>query len=265
MNQKQNKITFWVGLALIAAALIAGIVFLSSAIHTSKNTNFLGISISFIVLIFGFCFLFSSIRQKKQYAMISAFLQQHAGENAVYLTGSYRKAGERGKAVAKTTASVLGGILSAIFLGVGFYKVYNADTPMGYVLCDSGLFFFNLNEPLIEGNVPFIAKGSLYEPDIRIKKRQVTLTNLQTNEIFIFNMTNKDVTSEQIGERLKSLVYAEPEKKSVSASQPNAPFEELASPAPNAETTATAADPSASSTAESDADARTDAESIQSK
>lgn len=159
--------------------------------------------------------------------MVSAFLQQHAGENAVYLTGFYRKTGEQGKAAAKTTVSVLGGLLSAIFLGIGFYRIYNANTPMGYVFCDSGLFFFNPNEPLLQGNVSFIAKGSLYEPDIRIKKRQVTLTNLQTNEIFIFNMTNKDVTSEQIGEKLKSLVYTEFGKKADPASQQDTPFEEL--------------------------------------
>lgn len=218
MKSKSAKITCWVCLGIAAVCLIAAVVLILSGLDTPEREDS-GLFIGGIVLLiigvgFGVCapaVAVGSKRQQQQREAVEQFMRQYAGENAVYLMGTYRKTGDKGKAAAKTAASIAGGVLAAAFLGVGVYKIYGADTPMGFIVSDKGLFIFNPAMELTPANVSFVAKGKFGQTEIIVKSRQVEFHDLQTGDIFKLNITDKNVTAEEIGGRLKALVNAQSE------------------------------------------------------
>lgn len=214
--RKSAKITFGIFLGIAVVGLIVGIILINSGLGTpEKEDSPLFIAgIMFLIVGVGFgigapAVALGARNQQKQRDRITAFMKQNAGENAVFLTGTYKKEGDAGKAAAKTAASVAGGILSAAFLGVGVYKIYGSATVVGYIIDDNGLFVFDPNQPLVPGNVAFTPKGRFNECTIKTGSSKVVLTDTVTNEIFTINVTDKAHTPEQIRDKLKTLIEAE--------------------------------------------------------
>ncbi len=166
--------------------------------------------------------LFISDRKKqKAYANIEKNMPSF-GENAVTFGGFYSKEGETGKAAAKSVVSVLGGFLSAFFLGFGAYKIYSSGTAVELVVSDDGLFVLN------NGNVTSLMKGNFPETEITVKKKQVIMKNVYSKEYFVFNTTKKGMTPAQLEEKLKTLIAAAPAVAAAPAQEAAAsPFNEF--------------------------------------
>lgn len=67
----------------------------------------------------------TDIRNTKRANNIIEQTKQTLGENAYYVEGGYGNKAANRTAAAKTTASVFGAVVSAIFLGFGRYRVYS--------------------------------------------------------------------------------------------------------------------------------------------
>ncbi len=178
--------------------------------------------------------LVGSRRQQKRYDAIVddlAKMQCHA----VFAIGTYGKKGEAGKAAAKTAASVAGGVLFAALFGIGFYKIYGANSARELILTDGGLYCGNLkNGKAAMGadlsGMNFIPKAAFANSEVYSKKKQVTIRNINTTEYFTFNLAgNSQITPEELEAQLKELATPAPAPAETPTEAPADPFGEVAS------------------------------------
>lgn len=153
------------------------------------------------------CFIIL-LNKDKRYAAIEREIQARFAGNALFVIGKYGKKGEAGKAVAKSTASFLGGALSALFLGFGVYRVYGAHEMKEFVVTDDRLYVGN---PVRKGfnldSMSYMPRGTFLESEVVAKKKTVTLRNKASGEFFAFNLSgSKTVTVEQLVNKLNTLL-----------------------------------------------------------
>lgn len=163
--------------------------------------------IAAVTLILSAVCLVNSLKQKKRYENINRELNDRFGGSAIFTVGVYSRQGEAGKAAAKTAASVAVGALFAGLFGFGAYKIYGSNVQKEFVVSDEGLF---VGEPLKKGfnlgNMIYFAKGSFPQTEISVKKKRVTMTNLSSDELFIFDTAgNKNITADMLAEKLRAL------------------------------------------------------------
>ena len=163
--------------------------------------------IAAVTLILSAACLVNSLKQKKRYENINRELNDRFGGSAIFTVGAYSRQGEAGKAAAKTAASVAVGALFAGLFGFGAYKIYGSNAQKEFVVSDEGLF---VGEPLKKGfnlgNMIYFAKGSFPQTEISVKKKRVTMTNLSSGELFIFDTAgNKNITADMLAEKLRAL------------------------------------------------------------
>ncbi len=151
--------------------------------------------------------LVNALKQQKRYKSINQELNSRFGGSAIFTVGVYSRQGEAGKAAAKTAASVAVGALFAGLFGFGAYKIYGSNAQKEFVVSDEGLF---VGEPLKKGfnlgNMIYFAKGSFPQTEISVKKKRVTMTNLSSGELFIFDLAgNKSITADMFADKLRAL------------------------------------------------------------
>ncbi len=163
--------------------------------------------IAAVTLILSAVCLVNSLKQKKRYENINRELNDRFGGSAIFTVGVYSRQGEAGKAAAKTAASVAVGALFAGLFGFGAYTIYGSNAQKEFVVSDEGLF---VGEPLKKGfnlgNMIYFAKGSFSQTEISVKKKKVTMTNLSSGELFIFDLAgNKSITADMFADKLRAL------------------------------------------------------------
>lgn len=169
-------------------------------------------------------------RRQKRYSSIEQTLGSMEN-NAVFMVGTYGKAGEAGQAAAKTATSVIGGILSTIFLGAGYYRIYGVDNGHEFVLTDEGLYTGKPVKGEINlANMMLISSACFKDFNISANKNKVVLNHKLNGDTVTLNLSeNKNLTAEAVAERIRSMSAAT--EAAVSAPEPavaeESPFEEL--------------------------------------
>lgn len=188
-----------------------------------------------IAAIFGFAALSAFIRlnrTQKRYNSIEEALGK-AENNAVFMVGNYGKAGDAGKAAAKTATSVIGGVLSTLFLGAGYYRFYGVDNQHEFVLTDEGLYAGKPGKGDINlSNMMLIGGNCFKDFNVSVKKKQVVLSHKVNGDVITLNLTDhKTLTAEAVSERINALSAAAEAAASAPAPEPataeESPFEEL--------------------------------------
>lgn len=179
--------------------------------EVSSTSDTVAVVCFIFAIVFGIlavCCFVGVLKQEKRYQSIKQEINDKFAGNAIFAVGCYGKKGESGKAAAKTAASVAGGAVFAVLFGFGTYKIYGANAPKEFVISDDGLY---VGDPLKKGfdlgGMNYMEKGSFNQTEIKVKKKQVTLNNLSSQEFFMFDLSgNKEVTPEQLVEKLNNLV-----------------------------------------------------------
>lgn len=213
-RQKNAKIAASVmgaigGILLVVGIILVAVQVAGGNIDFENNPEFIiGVLLIVVGAVFLICIpaiLAGSKRTANYEAALKEFMA-HAGENPVLLAGMYTQKGEKGKAAAKTAASVAGSILGAAVLGVGVFKVYGAEKQMNYVLSDNGLYMIDPTQPLARDSIYFMPKGKFNEFEVGLKGNKIVITDLKTNDIFSFYPVEKQTSAEEISERLKKMI-----------------------------------------------------------
>lgn len=80
-------------------------------------------------------------RNAKRVNVIIAQMRQ-SFENAAYCGGYYGNKSQNRTAAAKTAASVFGAVISALFLGLGKYKVYSNGGKREFIITDNAIYMY---------------------------------------------------------------------------------------------------------------------------
>ena len=84
----------------------------------------------------------SSVTAKRNAKRVNNIIAQmrQSFENAAYCGGYYGSKSQNRTAAAKTAASVLGAVISALFLGLGKYKVYSNGGKREFIITDNAIY-----------------------------------------------------------------------------------------------------------------------------
>lgn len=111
----------------------------------------------------------------------------------------------------KSALSALGGAISAIFLGAGFYKVYSSSNPKEFILTDDALF---VNDPKSANTaldtMTRLDGSNLPDPTVAAKKNLVTLTSADGEIVLSFNYKNSGITADELVAKLNALFSKRP-------------------------------------------------------
>ena len=151
---KFNKAPVIALLIMGAILLIVGIVFallpeetyISWGDYESYITRYV---VLFLCGLLAFVFLMSAwgtaSTQKKIVERINAIMQSF-GEDAIVLSGTIvDREGDRVNAK-RTALSVLAGMLSAFFLGVGFFRIHRNDNARYFILHSEGMYILDMQD-----------------------------------------------------------------------------------------------------------------------
>ena len=135
----------------------------------------------------------TTITQKNSFKKINEIMQS-IGEDAIALDGSIVDREAARENATKTVLSVLGGILSALFLGIGFYKIYGNDNGRYFILYSEGLYIFNKR-----GNKE-IQLNKTEVKNIKITKKRNSLVVELTPSYITFSVKTKglDISEEEL-------------------------------------------------------------------
>lgn len=147
------------------------------------------------------------IKRYKSYETIIASLPN----GGVFIGGFLYRKGDRKKAAAKSAFSALGGAISAIFLGAGFYKVYSSSNPKEFLLTDDALY---VNDPKSAttalDTMTRLDGTNLPAPTVAVKKNLVTMTSADGELTFSFNYKNSNISADELVAKLNALFAKRP-------------------------------------------------------
>ncbi|MCH5151745.1 MAG: hypothetical protein J1F65_03710 [Clostridiales bacterium] len=138
--------------------------------------------------------------QKKSIEKINT-LMQNLGEDAIALNGAIVDREAARENAAKTALSVLGGILSALFLGVGFYKIYGNNNERYFVLYSEGMYIFDTRKKTE------IQLNKIDVNDIKIteKRNSLLVELIPLNVTFTVKTKGLDVSTEDLIAKFKEV------------------------------------------------------------
>ncbi len=86
----------------------------------------------------------SSVTAKRNAKRVNVIITQmrQSFENAAYCGGYYGNKSQNRTAAAKTAASVFGAVISALFLGLGKYKVYSNGGKREFIITDNAIYMY---------------------------------------------------------------------------------------------------------------------------
>ena len=206
---KLNKAPIIVVLVTCAILLIVGIVFallpeetyISWGDYDSASTRyypliFCGI-FDFVLLVIIWA---STAAQKKSIEKINAMIQD-IGEDAIALNGAIVDREAARENAKRTVFSVLGGILSALFLGVGVYRIYGNNNERYFILYSEGMYILNMREKTQ------IQVNKMDFNDIKITEKRNSLVVELIPSYITFTVKTKglDVSAEELIAKLKEV------------------------------------------------------------
>lgn len=196
-------------LVVCAIFLIVGIVFallpeetyISWGDYDSASTRYYPLiicGIADLILLLVVWAVISS--QKKSIQKINAIMQ-NIGEDAIALNGAIVDREAARKNATKTTLSVLGGILSALFLGVGFYKIYGNNSERYFILYSEGMYMFNMREK----SQYQLSKMSVKDIKITEKRNSLVVELIPSNITFTVKTKGLDISVEELIAKFKEV------------------------------------------------------------
>ena len=141
-------------LIVCAIFLIVGVVFallpeetyISWGDYDSASTRYYPLIFCGILdLIMLLTIWITTTTQKKSIEKINA-LMQDIGEDAIALNGTIVDREAARENAKRTAISVIGGFLSALFLGVGVYRIYGNNNARYFILYREGMYIFNMRD-----------------------------------------------------------------------------------------------------------------------
>ena len=141
----------------------------------------------------------STASQKKTIEKVNAILQ-NLGEDAVALSGSIVDREAARQNARKTAVSVFGGFLSALFLGVGVYRVYGNNNARYFILYSEGMYIFDMRDK---------SEIQLNKVNVRgiqiTEKRNSLIVELIPSIAFAVNTKGLDVSTEDLIAKFKEV------------------------------------------------------------
>lgn len=152
----------------------------------------------------------TNVKQAKHAKAVGDIIGSMPGGGA-YLDGFYGEKNGNKKAAAKSVFSILGGAISSLFLGVGFYKVYSGSTPKEFILTDDELY---VGDPKSK-NVGLdcmnrLSREQLSGSFVTSDKKCVTLTNSAGTQFYSFTLKNSTLGKDELVSRLEKLAAEQP-------------------------------------------------------
>ena len=206
---KFNKTPIIVLLVMCAILLIVGIVFallpeetyISWGDYDSASTRYYPLIIVGIAdLVLLLVVWVTTSTQKKNIAKINAIMQ-NIGEDAIALNGAIVDREAARENAKKTAFSVLGGILTSLFLGVGFYKVYGNNNEKYFILHNEGMYIFDIRQ-----NTEFqLNKMSVQDVNITQKRNSLLVELIPSNVTFTVRTKGLDVSVEDLIAKFKEV------------------------------------------------------------
>ena len=142
----------------------------------------------------------TAVSQKRSINKINAFMQ-NIGEDAIALNGSIVDREAARENAAKTALSVIGGVLSALFLGVGFYKIYGKNNARIFILYSEGMYVIDTRT---KTQIQF---NKMNVKDIKITEKRKSIVVELIPSIVTFTVKTKglDISTEELIARFKEV------------------------------------------------------------
>lgn len=172
-------------------------------------TGFTLIVVGFLLAVCSVASYFAARKKAKFNAALNDALQ-HMGNNPVRMSGIVTNKKEKGKAATKTVLSILGGLISSLFLGVGVYSVYGSEKRMEFVLSDDGLFLIDPTQPFSTNSVALIAVGKFNDCTVEVNKNKIVYTDNVNGDVFKMAPDDKNML-EELALRLREIA-SKPER-----------------------------------------------------
>ena len=138
--------------------------------------------------------------QKKSIEKINA-LMQDIGEDAIALNGTIVDREAARENAKKTAISVIGGILSALFLGVGIYRIYGNNNERYFVLHNNGMYILNTrNKTSIQIN-----KTDVNDIKITQKRNSLVVELVPSYTTFTVKTKGLDISAEDLIAKFKEV------------------------------------------------------------
>ncbi len=182
----------------------------SYVLYGSQGVNVANI-IGLIFIILSVTMLIVTVsyaKQKKTGAIRTeelAAVCNQLGSDSFVITASVNSKDESKKAAAKTAGWVVGGAISALFTGVGVYRVYSGTALKDFILNKNSLYLIKDGDVSTE-NLLKITPDNFAIDSITVKKKNVIMKSADKKQTFKF-LTDKNtpVSPEQIAEYLNNI------------------------------------------------------------
>ncbi|MDE7083799.1 MAG: hypothetical protein K2O81_00990 [Clostridia bacterium] len=127
------------------------------------------------------------------------------GYDSTVISGNLTDKSESKKAAAKTASWIIGGIFSALFTGVGVYRVYSGTSQKQFIINRNSLYMLK-DGGVSADNLLNITPADFAVDSITVKKNKVVMKSVDKKQTFTF-FTNKKsaLSAEQIAEYLNNI------------------------------------------------------------
>lgn len=199
-------------LSLITCVVFAVLpedVYYSWNIHDWETTRNVILLISgLFALVFLLVVIAGYFKQKKDCARLNEMLRM-TGEGSLLIKGVYVDPEKTRENAKKTAVSVLGGFLSALFLGVGVYRIYGQNNSLVFILYKEGLYVHNF----ADNSELLLHRGNVKNIRLTEKRKSILIEFVGSNVAYKMFVNNLDISKEDLCARLKEL-FSHPESSS---------------------------------------------------
>ena len=185
--------------------------------NSRRAVALLCILLALVFIIVAFANLKNEKNKAKRYDDFTNNVLSAIPDGGVIVNGFMANKGDGKKAAAKSALSVIGGALSAIFLGVGFYKIYSGSTPKEFILTDDNLYINDPKNRSTSLEVMTRLDGANFpEPTVAAAKKRVTVTSNDGAIVMTFPAVKGGVTVEELTAKLNKIF----ERREAHAAEP---------------------------------------------
>ncbi|MCH5157282.1 MAG: hypothetical protein J1G02_05360 [Clostridiales bacterium] len=206
---KFKKAPIIVALVMCAILLIVGIVFallpeetyISWGDYDSASTRYYPlIFCGLFAFIFFLIAWITATTQMKSIARINEMMQ-NLGEDAIILGGAIVDREAARENAKKTALSILGGILSALILGVGVYRIHGNNNARYFILYSEGMYIVNMRDK----SELLIEKMKISDIKITEKPNSLLMEFLPAHFTFTVNTRGLDISAEELIAKFKEV------------------------------------------------------------
>lgn len=135
--------------------------------------------------------------KEKKFVAKANELMRVIGSEAIALTGLLKDPEAERENAAKTAISVIGGFLSALFLGFGVYKIYGKNNKRHFILYPDGLYVIDPGN-----NTQAILNRETVNKMTVTQKKNKLLVKFPNEQLYILIKTKRlEISQEQLAEK----------------------------------------------------------------